>query len=62
MAHKHYFLMISDEELQPKSKINVFAIAGIDINKSTICCYPRLVRPIEVVLNIKWLTIFRKLL
>ena len=32
MAHKHYFLMISDEELQPKSKINVFA--EIDINIS----------------------------
>ena len=32
MDHKHYFLMISDEQLQPNSKINVFA--GIDINKS----------------------------
>ena len=34
MAHKHYFLMISDEQLRPKSKINGFAVAGIDINKS----------------------------
>ena len=33
MAHKHYFLMISDEQLQPKSKINVFDVAEIDINK-----------------------------
>ena len=34
MAHKHYFLMISDEQLQPKSEIDVCAVAEIDINKS----------------------------
>ena len=33
MAHKHYLLMFSDEQLQPKSKIIVFDVAEIDINK-----------------------------